>query len=123
MNNWLGRRTIQPAAKFTLYSAGRNRGYYVASEVSADFSKSDDHRVDVVWFDTDEWEPAVAFEIDGGVAQHSVGKLRRMDEAADIPVEKVIVSKSPNPTHIKKAKQKNLPDDFHHIDVGFHEHR
>jgi hypothetical protein len=120
INNWLGTRTIQPAAKFSLYSAGRREGFYVASEVNADFSKSDDHRIDLVWFDTEEWDPAVGFEIDGGVSQHSVKKLQRMSEASDLAMGKVIVSKSPNPAFIDDAKDKKLPNDFHHIDVGYH---
>lgn len=122
-NNWLTSQAVQSGAKFTLSSVGMSEGYYVASEVRADFSDENSHRVDVVWFDTENWEPSVAFEIDGGVAEHSVDKLRRMDEVAENDVDKVIVSKSPNSTYINNAVEDNLPDDFHHIDVQFYKHR
>jgi hypothetical protein len=122
VNNWLTKSAVQPAAKFTLASTGMNEGFYVAAEVRADFKEDNKHRIDVVWFDTENWEPAIAFEIDGSVSKHSVDKIERMAEQSDIEMAKVIVSKSPNKTYIKQKAEENLPDDFYHIDVGFHEH-
>lgn len=123
INRWLSNAAVSPAAKFSLASAGMSEGYYVAGEVPVEPDGSSQQRVNVVWFDTEEWEPAYAFEICGGVPERSVDKLNRLAEGSRIETEKVIVSKSPNPTFINDSVENNLPDDFHHIDVGFHEHR
>lgn len=122
-NEWIPRRSIPSGVKFTLYSVGRANGYYVAAEVKADPGDDRNQRVNLAWFDTDSWEPVVAFEIAGGVPTTSIDKLRRLGRSTTEKLEKVIVSKSPNPTYIKQQVSTGLPADFHHIDVGFYEHR
>ena len=73
--------------------------------------------IDVGWYRDGELK--VAFRVDGAVTQRSVELLGELPGE----VEKVIISKSPNPTYINEQAEANLPDDFHHIDVGFYEHR
>ena len=113
-NHWTTSKTIHEKIKADLQYYGIKQGYQPLPEFSPTANHGEnDHLIDIGWFDRESYNPAVAFEIDGGVSQHSVKKLNKLND----DVVKVIISKSPNSTYIRKKAEKNLPPDFEHIDV------
>lgn len=113
-NRWTTGRTVHAKVVNDLQYHGIKQGYQVFPEFSADPDDSEnDYRINVGWFDREQYEPVAAFEVCGGVPQHSIKKLRMLPD----DVVKVIVSKSPNSTYIKDNAESNLPEDFEHIDA------
>lgn len=111
-NEWTSTNTIHEKIKADLSYLGVTEGFIPLPEFYADSSDSNGHKIDMGWFSRETYDPIVAIEVDGGVSQHSIDKLNRMPSGVD----RVIVSKSPNKTYIKRNIE-DLPADFIHIDA------
>lgn len=115
-NKWLSQKSITRSVHQTVCLAGVSNNYSSAYHVRAKPSeKQDRQRINVVWFDRRNYQPAVAFEVCRNAPEHSVEKLNQLPDE----VEKFIVSKGESRPQIKRAVEANIPSNIHHVDAEF----
>lgn len=103
---------LHEVIKCELYNEALTRGFLPRPEMDVD-ELDNNYHVDMGWVENGNgYNLVAAFEIDGGVKTRSITKLRSLGD----DVQKVIISKSPNQTYVKEAKEE-CPDDIVHIDA------
>lgn len=113
-NPWSSQNTVHEKIKADLHFYAIKQDFIPVPEFHPIAKKDErNYRIDIGWFEKENYSPFAAFEVDGGVAERSVMKLNSLGDS----VGKIIVSKSPNKTYIQNKKEENLPNDFYHIDA------
>lgn len=111
-NDWVSRATIKPKVRQIIASHGATSAFYVAHNVQARPEAETNERIDAIWVDTEEWQPAYAFEITGGGSGKSVGKLQDYP----YPVTPVIVNRGRSEERAKRRREE-LPEEIEYLDA------